>query len=472
MPIPVITVAQMREWEKSTWLAGRTEEDVICRVGHIVAVRAGQMTRAGDLVLVLAGKGHNGDDARRASQNFSDREVRLINVTDPEAGLTEFLSQVPLQPALIIDGLFGIGLNRPLEGPWAKLVEAINHSRIPTLAIDTPSGLNADTGEPQGTVVRATVTLTLGAPKRGLLASTAWPYVGRLEVAPDIGLIQGPPDSDLQWTCSEDFAGFPPARPVSGHKGTFGHLAIFAGSLGYHGAAVLAARGALRARPGLVTVFTGESVYVPVASQLQAAMVQVWRPGQPLPDSISAILFGPGLAAPDVSAELKAELLHLWLEFPGPVIADASGLDWLASAAAPERALRVITPHPGEAARLLGATTADVQKNRPKAVRELSLRCGNGWVVLKGHQTVIGRNEGKMFVNPSGNPGLAQGGSGDALAGYLGGLLAQTSLQTEPLTALRFGVWQHGASADFLSSRQRNWTVADLVEVLGYVTGP
>src|SRR5262245_40068926 len=139
MPAPVITVAQMREWERATWAAGRTEEDVIRRVGHIVADRATQMTRPADLVLVLAGKGHNGDDARHASQHLHDREVYLINVTDPEVARSELVSQLSLQPGLIIDGLFGIGLNRGLDESWSHLVQAINTSRVPVLAIDVPS---------------------------------------------------------------------------------------------------------------------------------------------------------------------------------------------------------------------------------------------------------------------------------------------------------------------------------------------
>src|SRR5437870_5595206 len=118
MPAPVITVAQMRDWEESTWAAGRTEQEVIRRVGHVVGDRAALMTRATDLVVVLAGKGHNGDDARHASQHHADREVSLINVTDPEAARSELLSQLSLRPALIIDGLFGIGLNRALDASW------------------------------------------------------------------------------------------------------------------------------------------------------------------------------------------------------------------------------------------------------------------------------------------------------------------------------------------------------------------
>jgi len=189
MPVPVISVAQMREWEKATWAAKRKPAQVISRVGHIVTWRVKQLTRPGDLIVILAGKGHNGDDARQTGQNLSDHEVTLLNVRHPAATLKEFQSVLSLRPALIVDGLFGIGLNRPLETPWIKLIEKVNRSQIPVLAIDVPSGLNADSGEPEGAAIRATVTLTLGAPKKGLLTSSAWSYVGRLEVAPDIGLV-------------------------------------------------------------------------------------------------------------------------------------------------------------------------------------------------------------------------------------------------------------------------------------------
>ena len=393
--------------------------------------------------------------------------MTLLNVADPAAALKQFNSHLALGPALIVDGLFGIGLNRPLEAPWIRLIEKVNQSHIPVLAIDVPSGLNADTGKPEGAAIRATVTLTLGAPKKGLLTAQAWPYVGRLEVAPDIGLVPCPLEGDVHWTLPVDFDNYPLPRPVDGHKGTFGHLAIIAGSVGYHGAAVLAARAALRAQPGLVSLFVEERVYLPVAGQLQAAMVHPWRPGVKLPDWCSAILFGPGLAAGDLPADLKSEQRHLWQELPLPVIADASALDWLPAGATPAKSIRLITPHPGEAARLLKSTTAAVQADRVAALRKLSRQYGNCWVVLKGHQTLIGRSKGDVYVNSSGNPLLAQGGSGDVLAGFLGGLLAQKQLQTDPTTALRYGVWQHGAAADRLSDERTNWTIENLLDALG-----
>jgi NAD(P)H-hydrate epimerase len=316
--------------------------------------------------------------------------------------------------------------------------------------------------------IEAAVTLTINAPKTGLLAQNAWPFVGRLEVADDVGLAPCPHTSGLNWTLADDFQNFPPRRPVAGHKGTFGHLAIIAGSFGFHGAAILAARAAQRAQPGLVTLFTQESVYHVVATQLQAAMVNLWTPDLKLPDTVSAILVGPGLAAPGLAEVMSPTTTRrIWRDSLLPVIVDASTLDWLPMGAAAKNAIRVLTPHPGEAARLLNLTRQQVQANRPKALHEISRRFGNCWVVLKGHQTLVGRSEGEIFVNPSGNPHLAQGGSGDVLAGYLAGLLAQRPLHADIGKLIRYAVWQHGAAADKLQATRANWVIEDLIGELG-----
>ncbi|MDB6026096.1 MAG: Bifunctional NAD(P)H-hydrate repair enzyme [Verrucomicrobiales bacterium] len=465
MPLPIISVAQMREWEKATWATGQTEATVIALVGRAIAERLLQLTPAGTEILVLAGKGHNGDDAKAAIAHLSDRKVTLLNVIDPEAALTE-VSRLPKNFAFIVDGLFGIGLSRPLNDSWQKLIAAINDYGVPILSIDVPSGLNGDTGKVEGSAIRASVTLTVGAPKLGMVFSHAVPYVGRLETVRNIGLVPPPHQSELNWITAEDFRNFPPPRPVIAHKGSFGHLAIVAGSVGYHGAAVLCARGALRAQPGLVSVFTPENVYVPVASQLQAAMVHPWKPGASLPANCTALLFGPGLASKDLPAECKSELQHLWQTSPLPVIVDASALDWIPNGRVDSHALRVITPHPGEAARKLNCSTDAVQSDRVASLRELSRRYGKCWVVLKGHQTLIGRDVGGISINPSGNPYLAQGGSGDLLAGLLAGLMAQPTLQTVAEQTLRYGVWRHGSVADQLNETTRPWTVEELASVL------
>jgi NAD(P)H-hydrate epimerase len=210
-----------------------------------------------------------------------------------------------------------------------------------------------------------------------------------------------------------------------------------------------------------------ESVYISVAARLQAVMVHPWQADLELPDSASAFLIGPGLAANDLPAKLKTMTRRIWKSSPLPVVVDASALDWLPEGEANSKAFRLVTPHPGEAARMLKTTAAKVQADRLGALRELSHRWGGCWVVLKGHQSLVGRSSGELFVNSSGNPYLAQGGSGDVLAGYLGGLLAQPGLQADPSAALRYGVWQHGAAADSLQTRHSNWVVEDLLNVIG-----
>lgn len=468
MPLPVISVEQMREWEKATWATGQTEAEVIRRVGLAVAGWALQLTKPADLILIVAGKGHNGDDARSAREHLADRRVDLLDVTDPAEDLLKLEALLSLRPALVIDGLFGIGINRPLNPDWVQFIDRLNHAHLRVLAVDVPSGLDARTGIAQRAAIEAFVTLTVGAPKLGLLSSSAWSFVGRLEIADDVGLAaEHGFQSELKWTVRADFNDFPPRRAVAGHKGTYGHLGIIAGSLGYHGAAALTARGAQRAQPGLITLYTVESAYHVVASQLQAVMVSPWRSEARPAESRTAVLIGPGLAAPDVPEQIKLLVAELWRKFPGPVIVDASALAWLPPEGAPQPGTRVITPHPGEAARLLRTESKEVQSNRQQSLRDLSAKFSNCWVVLKGHQTMIGRSEGVIYVNSSGNPHLAQGGSGDVLSGYLAGLLAQHILQNDPMTTLRYGVWQHGATADLLENSQSNWVVEDLVARLG-----
>jgi hydroxyethylthiazole kinase-like uncharacterized protein yjeF len=461
----ILTVDEMRAWEKASWAAGRKESEVIRNVGRILADRALALTNENDRILILAGKGHNGDDARAAVPHLLNRKVKLAEVIDPKKTLAELPHLLEKRPRLIIDALFGIGLNRPLSPEWIELFETINRANAFVLAVDVPSGLNAATGEPEGAAIKAAITLTVGAIKRGMLAHSASEFVGRLELAPEIRLITRPTESELFWTDESDFPNFPPRRAASSHKGTYGHLGIVAGSLGYHGAAVLCARGAQRSQPGLITLVTHNDVYVPIAAQLQSVMVHQWPPLIDLHEVFSALVIGPGLAAPSLSQEFRDDMVGLWKTWPKPIIADASYLPWLPPT--PEsKAVRVITPHPGEAARMLGVETKEIQSDRVSAVRKLSKRFGNCWVVLKGSQTLIGRATGPIHVNSSGNPYLAQGGSGDLLAGFIGGLLAQPILQKDTGLALRYAVWAHGDAADRLTSLLPGWSPEDLADEL------
>ncbi len=352
--LPVLTVQQMRQWEKATWATGQTAAKVIQLVGRRLARRIVELSRPGDGIWIIAGPGHNGDDARAALSGLGDRNVVLLNVTDPGRGRAEFLEKIQscagCPPSWIVDALFGIGLNRPLDDPWRQLIDAVNNSGVPILAVDVPSGLNADTGEPEGAAIRADLTLTVGAPKVGLLKGPS--FTGRVEALSDVGLVGCSFDSELKWTEAEDFCGLPARRPVAGNKGSFGHVAIVAGCRGYHGAAVLSAWGALRARAGLVTVFPQENAYVPVASQLQSAMVHAWELGKSHPKNCTAVLYGPGLAAAAVRDSLKEEMRTTWHCSPLAMVADASALDWLDAGPVPPGVIRLITPHPGEAGRI------------------------------------------------------------------------------------------------------------------------
>jgi NAD(P)H-hydrate epimerase len=396
--------------------------------------------------------------------------VEVVNVADPAVATAQLPALLTNRRTWIVDGLFGIGLNRPLEGAWAALVEQVNAAGLPVLAVDVPSGLDAETGLPQGAAIRAAVTVTLAAPKRGLIAANAAEFVGRLVVQPEIGLVPRPCSGDVWWTLPSDFSDYPPRRADDAHKGAHGHATIVAGSVGYHGASVLAARGAQRAMPGLVTLITASDIYPSVAAQLQSAMVAPWSPDVKFPEERGALLFGPGLAARDLPRDLVQRARRAWQAATLPVVFDASALPWLDPEPRPFEDIRVITPHPGEAARLLGTSVEEIQADRVAAVRELSRHFGECWVVLKGRHTAIGRCAGPVYLNSSGNPQLAQGGAGDVLAGHLTGLLAQPPLQADPGAALRYGVWAHGAAADVLAARLRSWTIEELAAVLGTVS--
>jgi NAD(P)H-hydrate epimerase len=272
---------------------------------------------------------------------------------------------------------------------------------------------------------------------------------------------------ELNWMMAEDFQNFPPRRGAAEHKGSHGHVSILAGSFGYHGAAVLATRGAQRAQPGLVTLSTQENVFTVAAAQLQAAMVNVRQPDAKIPEGIDAVLIGPGMAAPEMAEKLRQAVPKLWREAECPLVVDASALAHVPEGEIPAGRARVITPHPGEAARLLNIPTAKLQADRVGSLRALSKKFGGCRVVLKGYQTLAGRAEGNISVNSTGNPHLAQGGSGDLLAGFIAGLLAQPALRAEVGKTLAYAVWEHGAAADRLEARRGNWIVEDLAEEIG-----
>ncbi|MDX1996285.1 MAG: NAD(P)H-hydrate dehydratase [Thermoanaerobaculia bacterium] len=366
---------------------------------------------------------------------------------------------------LLVDALFGVGLTRPLAGLEARLVTALSSIDVPRLAVDLPSGLSGDHSTPFGPHFVADCTVTFGTPKPAHVLFPAAAATGRLVVA-DLGVPAAladeldEPAGRGSWTTAEDAASLVIPRAQDGHKGTYGHLLIVAGGPGKAGAAVLAARASVRGGAGLVTVAVPAPL-VPVVEggSLESMTVALpadaaggFGPGAgaavlALAAGKQAVVLGPGLGT-TAGDEIRRLVVNLEL----PLVLDADGLNAFAGrldALAARRAPTILTPHPGELARMLGIPTNEVALDRLAAARSAARKSG-AFVVAKGAGTLVVTPEGDFHVNSTGNPGLASGGSGDVLAGLLGALLAQGY---EPLAAAVLGVYWHGLAADRLAAR-------------------
>jgi ADP-dependent NAD(P)H-hydrate dehydratase / NAD(P)H-hydrate epimerase len=405
------------------------------RAAHAAAELAQQI--AGREVLVVAGPGNNGGDARLMADILRQQFFRVRLVSSPE--------ELPREAAwgLVVDGLFGIGLAREIEGPHARLVDYINAQRCPVLALDIPSGLHADTGRVLGRAVRATHTITFIALKPGLLTLDGPDHCGEITVA---GLGLEVPEACAWETSRELFAGQLKRRPRNFHKGRAGTLGVIGGAAGMTGAALLAARAALRLGAGRVRVGLLDTHLVvdPGAPELMLAPADVV-----LGAELDALVVGPGLG----QGERAETLLGAALTSELPCVLDADALNLIAEepdlrhACARRTAETIITPHPAEAGRLLGSSTAAVQADRVKAARMLAENL-NAHTVLKGEGSILVARDGHWFVNRTGNPGMASAGMGDVLSGLLGALLGQGYTGE---TALVLGVHLHGAAADELA---------------------
>lgn len=385
-----------------------------------------------------------------------------------------------LSPELVVDALLGTGLNTEVVGLYRLAIEDLNAANKKVISVDIPSGLDASSGRPHGIAARATLTCTYGLAKLGLFQDPALPYVGEVQVV-DISLpgvlLRGEHLRDRLMT-EQAARRLLPARPVWGHKGTFGHVGIVAGSAGKGGAAVLAAHGALRAGAGLVTLLVPESTLPTLAGLWPEVMVEC------LPDDgegrltldllpvlqaqlqgKTAVAIGPGLSQhPPVGEVVRALLANLTV----PVVLDADGLnvlgtelEWLQTV----QARLVLTPHPGEAGRLLGLSTAEVIHDRPAAARALAQKT-RAMVVLKGARSLIVHPEGHLTVNGTGSPAMAKAGSGDVLTGLMVGLLSQ-GLDPEP--AAQLGVYLHGRAGELAAREKGKWSpvASDLLTWVG-----
>jgi len=369
---------------------------------------------------------------------------------------------------LIVDAIFGTGLTREVTGRFARSIEMANEGPTPIVAVDIPSGLSADTGRPLGTAIRADITATMALAKIGLVLYPGADYVGDLHVV-EIGIPRRAVDEagiKAELFDEEAFRIVLRPRPAIGHKGTFGHLLILAGSKGKTGAAALAAHGALRSGAGLVTLGCPSGIQPVLAQKLTEAMVEglpetrsgtLSREGMPVIESMlekkKALAIGPGLGLGRETQALARQLLEA---APVPVVADADALHALGTDHGPvmrSKQPRVLTPHPGEMAHLLGCTTAEVQHDRVAAALSLAYS-SKAVVVLKGARTVIAAPEGKISINIAGNPGMGAGGMGDTLTGIIGGLLAQGY---DAWDAARISVFVHGRAADQIAKLRGSW---------------
>jgi NAD(P)H-hydrate epimerase len=349
---------------------------------------------------------------------------------------------------VIVDAIFGTGLNRAPGGIYAEVIRGIAELRIPVLAVDLPSGANASSPEPFDPCVQAEVTVTFAAPKVCHVFEPAALYCGEVIVA-DISIPNAAIDDEpvaLALITPRDIEPHVAPRLARTHKGTYGHVGVIAGSPGRSGAAVLCARGAIRMGAGLVSVMTdSDTARLVHAGSIESMTysggdVREFLPGK------SAAVIGPGLED-DERAWKKTRALVDAIEIP--LVIDASGLNAFAARADelnPHARARILTPHPGELARLLGSDAVTVNADRIGAVREAA-RITRCVVVLKGHQSLVAEPDGHVYVNPTGNPGMASGGMGDVLAGMAAALLARG---TDPLDAACAAVYLHGLAGDVL----------------------
>ncbi len=471
-------------------------------------------------VAVLAGRGNNGGDgfvvARylanagtpvavfllgRRDQVGGDARVNLEILAHQGLEVVEVLEESQLQAALdrlaraglIVDALLGTGLNSPVTGLLASLIHRVNHLKRAVLAVDLPSGLSADTGEVLGVAVQADVTVACGWPKIGQIVAPGRDYVGRLWRV-DLGI---PPDlareAKVCLAEARELRELLPPRPWDSHKGTFGHLLVLAGSEGKTGAAALACQGGLRAGAGLVTLGVAQSLNdimevkiteamtlpLPQAEGARALGRRALEPIEAFAGGCAALALGPGLGTHPETRELVRTLVQ---RLDRPMVVDADGINALAGdqempkekgqrknfslgVAGP----RILTPHPGELARLLGCSPKEVQSRRLALAREAAGQYGVV-LVLKGAQTLVAAPDGRLSLNPTGNPALASGGTGDVLTGLIGGFLAQGLSAWD---AARLGVYLHGLSADCFAAQHgpRGLVAGDLLarfpEVLG-----
>ncbi|MGD2245543.1 MAG: NAD(P)H-hydrate dehydratase [Candidatus Aminicenantes bacterium] len=457
-------------------------------------------------IVIIAGKGNNGGDgfvvARHLLKQGADPEVLLLalkkEVKGDAAGNLKVAERIGIKiheirslkdlnlrkgkiflASLLVDAIFGTGLTKPAEGLYVKAIEMINKSKAFKVAVDIPSGLSSDTFQIIGPCVKADLTVTLAAPKISHVFPPAEECIGELVVA-DIGIPSSLfKDKGLKLDLVEKktVAPYFKKRKRDAHKGTYGHLFILSGSLGKTGAAVMAGKAALKMGAGLVTVGTPASCLPIVARGMDELMTE------PLPetpektfsaealkktlslfDGKDALMIGPGISTHPSTAEFVLSLIP---KIMIPAVIDADALNILASKPGILKSLRksaVLTPHPGEFARLLNLSTKEVVEKKLELVPQFASKYGV-YLVLKGYRTLTATPDGRVYVNPTGNAGMATAGTGDVLSGMIASMIIQSKNLLEAVLA---AVYVHGLSGDLGVQKvgEKPLTAGDIIRYL------
>ncbi|KJS79885.1 MAG: hypothetical protein JM58_19495 [Peptococcaceae bacterium BICA1-8] len=465
-------------------------------------------TLNGKKVIIIAGKGNNGGDGLVIARHLINMgaDVRVFTLGAKEyqgAALVNYriAQKLPIKwhnienenslhllrlslhyTDIIIDALYGTGFNGSIQGLAKKVIEIINENSSLTLAVDVPSGLDADSGKVQGSCIKADVTLTFQLPKLGLVVQSGYKYTGKLKVVDisiPVALIE-----DLKikkhLITKEMVVKDLPYRYSESHKGNFGHVLIIGGSQGMMGAVNLAARGAFAMGAGLVTAVVPKSIQPTLATSLPELITY---PATETPQGTlglvsgpeiievlsgkSVVILGPGMGR---NSEILPFLTWLLVQLKTPLVIDADGLNALAERLdiLKEATVPIIlTPHPGEMSRLLDLPIQDIQENRWERALDLAHKYGI-WVVLKGNKTVIASPKGEIFINPTGSPALAAAGTGDVLAGMIGSLLGQVNDISQALCA---AVYLHGLAGEEAARQvgEISSKAGDIVSVLPQV---
>ena len=507
----VVTVQQMQELEKTAGKGyGIKQIQLMENAGRAIAGWINE--HRGELkgkkeVVIMCGSGNNGGDGFVSARYLREMGFKVVVVflkkeSDLKGAARSNFAKIKknrkiqihkagsdkqfaklndiFSPAgLIVDCILGTGVKGEVKGYFRTVIEYINNLSQDAIAVDIPSGLDANAGT--GLCVKAGVTLTMGLPKAGLLKPEIADVVGRLKVI-DIGL---PKDaskdikSNLEYIKAQDFKGVISSRPFSSHKGSYGHVLILAGSPMYTGAAYLCAMGALRSGAGLVTLGVPRSlqnIYQVKLSEAMTLGLPETEYGTLSPDGyqeimrfmerVDSIALGPGLTQ---NADTARLIKNIVTSSHKPIVIDADGVNIVAGEMLVLRKAKVpliMTPHPGEMARLLHTSVKSVQNDRWKITRALADKYGVT-LVLKGAHSIIAGKDKKIYINSTGNPGMASGGMGDVLTGMIAGLLGQG---LGLLNSAKLGVFVHGKAGDMAVEERGEYGVlaADLLEKIPY----